>query len=399
MSKRILFVAPSGSIHTRRWMQQISEQGWKLYLFPSHDTLWIDPDFHTPVYCVPFFFLYRLLHRAGMQRLFGVMYRAYQILLQKMNPDYYDRRLARYINRIRPDLIHSLETQGSGYLVSRVRKKYFTSKKFPVWWHTNWGSDIALFGRIREHKPLIREVLENCNYYSCECERDVQLAKDFGFSGITFPVYPNTGGFDPYLLDAIAAEAAPPSKRRIIMLKGYQGWAGRALNGMRALARCSDLLKGYEIVVYTNTAAEDIRIAAALLSADTGIPVRLLPGNSAHADILRSHSQARISIGLSMGDGISTSLLEAMAMGSFPVQSYTACTAGWMEDGVTGMLVAPEDTDQIEQALRKVLQDDELVDHAAHINRNTIREKADFTKLKQLTIQSYQNIFNNAPHE
>jgi len=125
MSKRILFVAPSGSIHTRRWMQQINDQGWKLYLFPSYDTLWIDPAFSTPVYCVPFFFLYQWLHRAGMQRLFGVVYRAYQLLLQKIDPDYYDRRLARYISRIRPDLIHTLETQGAGYMASRIRKKYF----------------------------------------------------------------------------------------------------------------------------------------------------------------------------------------------------------------------------------------------------------------------------------
>jgi len=178
------------------------------------------------------------------------------------------------------------------------------------------------------------------------------------------------------------------------MLKGYQGWAGRALTGMRALARCSDLLKGYEIVVYTNTAADDIRVAAALLSADTGIPVRLLPGTFAHSDIMRSHSKARISIGLSMGDGISTSLLEAMAVGSFPIQSYTACTAGWIEDGVTGLLVPPEDTDKIEQALRDALSNNELVNKAAQINMKLIRKKANFVELKKQTIRSYQFIFN-----
>ena len=34
------------------------------------------------------------------------------------------------------------------------------------------------------------------------------------------------------------------------MLKGYQGWAGRALVALEAMEACADVLKEYEIVVY-----------------------------------------------------------------------------------------------------------------------------------------------------
>lgn len=39
-------------------------------------------------------------------------------------------------------------------------------------------------------------------------------------------------------------EQIPVSSRKVIMLKGYQNWAGRALVGLRALGRCEDILEG-----------------------------------------------------------------------------------------------------------------------------------------------------------
>ena len=41
---RILIVAVSDSIHTARWIAQISDQGWDIHLFPSKDLGYIHPD-------------------------------------------------------------------------------------------------------------------------------------------------------------------------------------------------------------------------------------------------------------------------------------------------------------------------------------------------------------------
>jgi glycosyltransferase involved in cell wall biosynthesis len=106
-------------------------------------------------------------------------------------------------------------------------------------------------------------------------------------------------------------------------------------------------------------------------------------------------SKARISIGLSISDGISTSLLEAMAMGSFPIQSYTACANEWIEDQISGFIVPPEDPEIIEQAIRKALADDNLVDSAAEANYLTIAQKADYKILQQTTIDTYSKILNS----
>jgi hypothetical protein len=311
---------------------------------------------------------------------------------RKKSPDYFANRLKRYINSIKPDLIHSLETQAAGYLVAKVKCEYSTSFPFPKWWHTNWGSDIFLFGRIPQEKPLIRRVLENCDYYSCECERDVALANDFGFKGIVFPVYPNTGGFDSLMLEDFKAKSQLTSERKLIMLKGYQGWAGRALVAIRALERCSELIGNFTVVIYANSDGKDVSIAATLLSQESGATVNILPSNTTHKEILEYHSQARISIGLSIGDAISTSLLEAMAMGSFPIQSCTACASEWVIDGVSGLIVTPEDPEVVEKAIRKALLDDILVNSAAEINYSKIEKEANFEFLKAKTIQSYKKI-------
>jgi hypothetical protein len=83
-----------------------------------------------------------------------------------------------------------------------------------------------------------------------------------------------------------------------------------------------------------------------------------------------------------------------MAMGSFPIQSCTACATEWIVNNVSGFIVPPEDPDIIESMIRKALSDDDLVNNAAKINFETITNKAEYNKLKELTIQSYKNILS-----
>ena len=231
-----------------------------------------------------------------------------------------------------------------------------------------------------------------CDFYSCECHRDIALAKGMGLRGEVLPVLPNTGGFD---LDEIRqAPVAPPSQRKLILLKGYQHWAGRALVGLRALERSADALRGYTVVVYS--AHADVALAAELMAVRTGIDVDVLPTGLSHADILRYHGRARIAIGLSIGDGISTSFLEAMAMGAFPIQSDTSCGDEWTEHGRTALRVPPEDPDVIEAAIRRALADDELVDRAAERNWMTVQERLEFSKVSRAAVEMYTHVYAHA---
>lgn len=385
MVKRILFVGMVESIHCSRWISQIvDEKGFEIYMYPSNLLVKPNPELPSIKIVQPF------ISKSSIGKLLlRIMVRFFQIDLKKFTA----KGLGKAIRHLKPDLIHSLETQQSGYLILDVKKNLI--EPFPRWWHTNWGSDVYLFGRLEEHKKKIEEVLRNCDYYSCESERDVKLGRAYGFEKTVMPVYPNAGGFDIEKLQLIRNLSEKTSARKIIMLKGYQGWAGRCLVGIRALNRVKDLLDGYEILIYSNPNTEDVVIAARLLSLEAKIPVEFVPINSSHAHLLKLHSKARISIALSISDAISISALEAMSVGSFPIQSDTSTADEWFKHGKSGFLVPAEDPEIIEQSLRLALTDDRLVDEAADINWKKIKVDADYGILKKKTITSYNSIFNN----
>jgi glycosyltransferase involved in cell wall biosynthesis len=106
--------------------------------------------------------------------------------------------------------------------------------------------------------------------------------------------------------------------------------------------------------------------------------------------MLALHAAARLYVGLSISDAISLSLLEAMAMGAFPVQSCTSCGDEWVEHGRTGLLVPPEDVDVVEEALRRALADDALVDGAARENWQTVKQRLDWRVVRDTVIAAYQ---------
>jgi glycosyltransferase involved in cell wall biosynthesis len=263
--------------------------------------------------------------------------------------------------------------------------------KFPVWIATNWGSDIYLFGKLPEHQQFIRAVMQSCDYYSCECERDIQLAREMGFQGKVLPVLPNAGGVH-IKHEMSFRQPGPVSKRKTIILKGYQNWAGRALVAFQAFRRCQDALQGYTINVYS--ASEDVKIAAQLFAFETGIAVNVVQ-EASHKEILKLFGKSRIYIGLSISDGISTSLLEAMIMGAFPIQSCTACAGEWIEDGRSGFIVPPEEPYILADAIRKALVDDSLVDHAAEINAQTVAERLDYSIIQAKIIKMYRDIYDS----
>jgi len=83
-------------------------------------------------------------------------------------------------------------------------------------------------------------------------------------------------------------------------------------------------------------------------------------------------------------DATPVSLLEAMACGSPPVVSSLASALEWVEDGTTGLVVAPRDQEALENAILRLIDSGELresiaaaaaakvqtdADHGAHMAR------------------------------
>jgi len=398
---KLLIVAMANSIHTARWVSLIAEQGWDIYLFPTNSFSSVHPEMPPVNICSSKFlrFLgnsYRskktVIKTTDFLLNGNTSFLGWGDVVKKFFPERQTEKLLNVIRRIKPDLIHSMHIQEAGYITLEAKKRY--KKTFPKWLVTNWGSELNLFSKVSGHKEKIMDVLSNCDYLSGECGSDIKIAEKLGFKGRFLPVIPNSGGIDFEKINRIKKPGLT-SERKNIMLKGYQNLAGRALIGLRALERCSDVLKGYRILIYCVDTI-DVIIAAELFTQKTGIETFIIPFGTPHDEILSYHGSARISIGLSITDAISTSLLEAMVMGSFPVQSNTSCANEWFKNRQTGIHVKPEDSEDVEKAVRKALADDDLVNRAARLNYDILFERLEYLKIKNKVINNYKSLVDNS---
>lgn len=387
---RILFVAMANSIHTARWISHISQEGWDLHLFPSFEVGTTHPGLknitvHHGTYTTPADPTVTVVGKQVSPWLHALRQK-----LNKKSPDHRVDTLVRLIETLKPDIIHSLEMQGAGYLTLAAKKRL--GKKFPRWMVTTWGSDIYYFGRFPAHAPKIKEVLKRCDYFQCECQRDNDLAITFGFKGTIMPVLPAAGGINLDTLDSLRSDVAP-NERNTIMLKGYHGWAGRALVGFEALRKSKHVLSGFRVVLYSSQLRS--RIASRYFSLITRIPVTIVPHGTPHAEILRMQGEARFSIGLSITDGVPNGMLEAMAMGSLPIQSGTSAASEWIVDGKNGIVVPPEDAEAISRAIVRAATDDALVITASKTNAEIVTKRLDEKKIQPKIAGLYTTILKD----
>ena len=290
-------------------------------------------------------------------------------------------RLQRLILAFRPDFVHALELQGAGYMSARaLQSPSLRNTKFIV---TNYGSDIYWFQSQPRHRRQLVHLLERADQYAAECNRDVELARSLGFKGEVMPVMPNAGGFPARKLKSCPVE---PSLRNLIMVKGYHGWVGRAHIALQALESISAELQDYEIVVYScNLSTKRL---ATQVAKRTGLTITAYSkGALTHDVMVEKFSRSLIYSGLSLSDGISTSMLEAMAMGAIPVQTSTACCDEWFSE--TGVAIETLAAEEVAQGIQRAIGLALTTDSAAK-NRETIRARASREEIAKQALAFYQ---------
>ena len=358
--KRVVLVCMVDSIHVARWIAQFDASEVEFTIFPSTPNRRVHAlikDMMTKsrnIKIVPFGGKLSI-PLWGMDLIFSDYVRGWL--------------LRRLLKREKPDFVHALELQHGGYITSRALEDASIRTPFIA---TNYGSDIYWFQQFPRHLEKIKRLLARANRYSAECNRDVELAKKYGFTGDVMPVFPNAGGFTEEQLNRTLI---PPSERKVIAIKGYEGWVGRASVAVEALYSLTDELAGYKIIIYSCN-AKTIRLVKKLRRT-TGIDISWLrKGELTHSQILDIFASARIYIGASLSDGISTSLLEAMAMGAFPIQTSTACLDDWFEDKVSGFAVETLSPKNVSELVKRAMNADLAIERGVEINLDVIKTKA-----------------------
>lgn len=291
------------------------------------------------------------------------------------------------IKKTNPEYIHSHELSTSSILCLKARLNF--KGTFPKWIVTNWGSDLYFFYKKKKFKENLKKVLQLSNFYSAECRRDYKIAKKIGINATFLDCITNSGGIPLQSVKKINKKQLT-SSRKIILIKGYHGLFGLALNSIKAIQKISQHLREYTIVVYS---ADQIVVDYCnSISKKLDLKFQIYSNNMnlTQKEMYGLFSKAKVYIGISKSDGISTSLLEAMALGAFPIQSNTSCANEWILNNKTGYILPPYNIKLISKKILLAINNDKQVDLAAKLNWKTIVNKADSNKIKKIIRKIYK---------
>ena len=332
--RKILIIGMFDSIHLARWLSQFENEKIDFVLFPSKKFKYVNYDLLKLVtsqkiasyrFAKPYF----VFKYIGFMDYFLVS----NFKLLKLNLKLLFLR--RIIHKNIFDYIHAIELQGAAYLYDLLPEQIQDLTSLIV---TNYGSDIQYFQDIPEHQEKIRSVLSKADFYSAECQRDYESALKLGFKGKFLPCIPNAGGFKN---EIFKLNLVPSTERNLIMAKCYGGTFG--LGGLIIDALEKFLRNNPDVKIVMHSVTDDLLNKSKYLQATfpNQVVVYTVREKIPRYKILDYLSKSRIYIGASRSDGISTSFLEALCLGAFPIQTDTSCANEWIELGFFGSIIRP----------------------------------------------------------
>ena len=393
----LLMVCFPVSVHSQRWVSMLAGSGYRVVVFPS-----VLQD-----YCGEFEFAGVVATREAAERYpAGSILRYDDSRIESVAASATERRvgyvplksavhvgahllsspdsLLSAIDNLRPDILHTLELQHAGYvgLEARLRRP----DDFPIWIASGWGSDTFLYRKLPEHLDRLQTMARVLDGFHSDCARDGALLEQWGFRGLHFPAVAASGGVDlatyPHPDDL-----PPPSQRRMILVKGYHHWAGRGMDVLLAIHKIAPALHGLQIRI--SHAPPVMARAATIVARENGLDIVADPYYPDQASAVHRLAAARVVVGYGISDGISTTLLEAMTVGTYCIQADTACGCEWIEPGVSGMAVPAHDVDALAAALLRAATDDDLVDAAVWRNRQEIEWRWSAEAVAPLVLGGY----------
>ncbi|SEO49211.1 Glycosyl transferase 4-like [Flavobacterium sp. CF108] len=377
---KILFISMH-SIHTVRWIENLKESEYDLY--------WYDILGKGKLETLPTVKQFIETKKRKLPHIKG------EYSFSKKMPGLYgyirpfletteNEVLERIIKEINPDVIHSFEMQSVSYSILKTMNKFPEIK----WIYSCWGNDLFYYQNFQNHRNKIKNVLKRVDYLHTDCLRDYEIAKENGYKGIHIGVIPGGTG---YKIKQFKVYKKPIKDRNIILVKGYQNIFGRGLNIIKALQKLKTKIEDYEIFVFgTHVVVEKYIIENDL---DYKVYSR---HDLTHQQIMELMGSSILYIGNNISDGMANTLLEAVVMGAFPIQSNPGnVSAEIIKHGTNGLLIEdPENIDSIAQLIIQVIENKEMLINAYELNNKIALEKLDYNINQQKVIALYKNLEN-----
>jgi hypothetical protein len=363
---RVLIIGMADSIHLARWIGQFDNLKEEIHFFPSGKFRDFTREFKI---------LKKTMPRLKVHPLFafGILPGYLDFILVELTKGLFriDLRkilLKRLLARVEFSVVHAIEIQHAGYLLNDAMNGL--QKKFKVI-VTNWGSDLFFYSALEEHRDKIKSLLSQADFYSAECRRDYLLATDLGYKGAFLPLIPNAGGFsieqDPGI---------PAANRRLILVKSNGGTFGNITHITPVINGVLSEFREYSAHFYSVTSDVQKEIEDIRQNFPNRVTISTSDKRLNHAEMLNLFGKARVYLASSKSDGISTSFLEALISGAYPIQSNTSCANEWISLGFRASVVT-NDVASFDYSLRNALASDELVNSSQVTNLKLAKEYLD----------------------
>ncbi|UOX34026.1 glycosyltransferase [Flavobacterium sediminilitoris] len=367
------------SIHTIRWIENLANSNHELYWFDILGKGKLDTDVKMTQIInwnkrkLPYFKGEHFL-RKKTPRLYEKIESFLKITANE--------KLVQLLEEIKPDLVHSFEMHSCSSPILRTMQENPKIK----WLYSCWGSDIYKYQEIPFYLPKIKKNLARINYLHTDCLRDYKLAQKLGFKGVHMEIIPGGGGFK---LELFQDYFKSLEERKIILVKGYQHHVGRGLQIVKALEQLPISSIKYQVVVFgAHTEVQNY-------IEDQKLPFKVFGRHSlTHKEILNLMGNSIMYIGNSISDGMPNTLLEAIVMGAFPIQSNPGnVTAEIILNGTNGLLINnPDSISEIKELIEASVNNPNLLAHAFQYNQHNLKAKLEYKHIQQKIVALYNKI-------
>jgi glycosyltransferase involved in cell wall biosynthesis len=394
---KILFVCETSSIHSAKWINQLDNSIFDIYIFQA-----IAPGngINTLLKNGKIIYPGLIKNSQIIFSTFGIPNIILKILakisfLKNFIQKKHNNVLYKMISEINPDIIHSLglcvnfENLLLPVYYAKIKSR---NSGFPKWIYSSWGTDFSYYAKLSTKiSSEVSMVVEHCDFLITECDRDTVLAKKYGFNGKFLGKLPAFGGVNLNKIKELNSKKT--SERRFIIIKGrdHQNGGdpiGRAMYIINSLKLISKYLADYQIKIIQ--ASTIVRETSRELINKYNLNLEIID-NIEYEELFKIFANSRIFISLTIADGLPGFLAESFTFGAFPIYSNLESIKEWIQDGINGFLIT-EDCNMISTSILKAIQNDILVDKAAEVNLEILQSRLEYNLIRNRVRNIYHEI-------
>jgi len=370
---RICYVSSILTIHDDKFLKKLQEKGYEVHVvsFIDRDVEKIEGIMY---HILPVKFSEESLHLSGAVRLVPNIIRS-TMFLKKI------------IREVKPDILHGGFIQKDGLICAL--------SGFHPFLLMPWGSDVVVLPeRSSLIKMMTRYILRRADMIVCDTEymekaviRIIGYPKDVEI--FSHGIDLNRFKFDFDGCITLRERLGWEDKKVLIMTRlfypiyGIEYFLESLIEVMREVSDVRVIMCGDGPLRDKFTKFVDKHSLGEYV---------FFTGNVPNNDLPEYYNAADIYVSSSLSDGISQSLLEAMACGLPVIVTDIPSNREWIINGENGFIVPREDSKVLSGRLLQLLQDEVLQKEFGRRNLKIAKERADWNKNFEKLVEVYEHL-------